>query len=278
MSNKMPDISNENPSAHYQLHVVEHKKNAPKIVFLHGLGGTHRYWLSGLDRLRLHYHVILVDLLGFGDSDKPWTNYSKERHILALEQTLAHLDHFLLVGHSMGAALSLAYTARSPHQVLGQILISLPYFTSKNKAFQWYRRTPSGWLMTNMLTAIITCIVTRRVVGKFLPRLLKHYPKEIAEDLLKHTFLSSTTSLWQVLYQSTLPSDVAKLPDNISTLCIHSRDDDSAQYETIASLVDEHRQWQLITLNNSKHHPWLWDNNTCVNAVISVMQDLAGEV
>ena len=188
----------------YQLYRVEYPKNAPKIVLLHGLGGTQRYWLTGLETLKQHYHVILVDLLGFGDSDKPWINYTKERHLDALSKALQHLDRFMLVGHSLGAALAIAYSAKHPHQVTGQVLISLPYFATKEVAFKWLRRTPSGWLMTNMLTAVITCLVTRRVVGKFLPLLLKDYPREIAEDLLKHTFLSSTTSLWQVLYHSML--------------------------------------------------------------------------
>lgn len=251
----------------YKLNLVEFPRAAPKLVLLHGLGGTYRYWLTGLDQLKQNYHVILIDLLGFGDSEKPWINYTKSCHLKALEDRLAEYDQFFLIGHSLGAALSIAYSARNPTKCLGQILISLPYFSNEKHAYSWLRRTPSGWLMTNMLTAIITCIVTRRVVGRFLPKILKEFPKEVAEDLLKHNFLSSTTSLWQILYRSTIPLDMALLANKIPTLCIHAMNDDTAPYLPVEQLVSEQLNWDFKALKNSAHHPWLWDNSACQIAI-----------
>ena len=153
----------------YKLHLKEYPRDAPKVVLLHGLGGTHRYWNSGLDELTGLFHVITVDLLGFGDSDKPWINYTRERHLDALEAYLQRYDQFFVVGHSLGAALALGYSARNPKQVMGQSLISLPYYPTEEQAYRWFRRTPSGWLMTNMFTAIAACLFTRRIMGRFLP-------------------------------------------------------------------------------------------------------------
>jgi len=51
-------------------------------VLLHGLGGTHRYWTCGPEPFGLLEHrTVLLDLLGFGESPKPWIRYSVERHV-----------------------------------------------------------------------------------------------------------------------------------------------------------------------------------------------------
>ena len=193
----------------YKLHLKEYPRDAPKVVLLHGLGGTHRYWNSGLDELTGRFHVITVDLLGFGDSDNPWINYTRERHLGALAAHLQRYDQFFVVGHSLSAALALGYSARNPKQVMCQLLISLPYYPSEEQAYRWFRRTPSGWLMTNMFSEIAACLFTRRIMGPFLLRLLQKYPREIVEDLLKQNFLSSTTTPWQVLYNSSILQDAA---------------------------------------------------------------------
>ena len=58
-------------------------------VLLHGLGGTHRYWTCGPVPFALSGHrTVLIDLLGFGESPKPWFRYSVERHVAALHASL----------------------------------------------------------------------------------------------------------------------------------------------------------------------------------------------
>jgi pimeloyl-ACP methyl ester carboxylesterase len=259
----------------YHLNVVEYPKNAPKIVFLHGLGGTHRYWSSGLEQLTKDYHVILVDLLGFGDSEKPWINYTKERHVKALHHTLKNYDQFVLVGHSLGAALAIAYKAQYPEQVLAQILLSLPLFQSEDAAYRWMRRAPSGWLLTNTLTAAITCMVTRHIMGIFLPKILKEFPLEIVEDLLKHNIFSSITSLWQVIYHATIAKDFVSQQNNGKTIFIHALNDDTAPYEAIEQLIKDNPNHELISLKHSSHHPWLWDNEICVNTIEQLMDNIS---
>jgi pimeloyl-ACP methyl ester carboxylesterase len=172
------------------------------------------------------------------------------------------------MGHSLGAALSLAYSNKHPEQVNKLILLSLPYFPSEKSAYHWMRRTPSGWLMTNMFTAVVTCMLTRWVVGKYLPKLLPEFPLAVAEDLLKHNVMSSTTSLWQVLYDSTLLADAKALNKKIPTLAIHAIDDDTAPYETVTALINENDlPWTLISLQGCQHHPWLWKNDICIEEI-----------
>jgi len=256
----------------YKINIVEYPHKGPTIVLLHGLGGTHRYWLTGLEQLKAHYHIVLVDLLGFGDSDKPWVNYTKERHLTALEGALQSIGPFVLVGHSLGAALALSYSVRNPQQVIGQVLIGLPFFQTEKIAYKWFRRTPGGWLLTNMLTTMLACIITRHIMARFLPFFFSEFPKEVVEDLLKHNFMSSTTTLWQVLYNSTIERDADHISSEVKTLCIHSVDDDTAPYGAVASLMEREQHWALKTLHGGAHHPWLWNNQNCVDATRCAIQ------
>jgi len=63
-------------------------EEAPRLVFIPGLSGTTRYWEGRLGALEKNYRILLVDPLGFGDSPKPWSRYTVDRHVDALYQTL----------------------------------------------------------------------------------------------------------------------------------------------------------------------------------------------
>lgn len=252
------------------LHVVERPGPEPTIVLLHGLGGTHRYWLSVMDQVDFDSHLIMVDLLGFGDSPKPYCRYTVDLHLEALKQALGDRKNLTIVGHSLGAALALAYTARHPESVNRLILISCPYFGDKNTAYRWLRHKPSGWLLTNMMTTALTCLVTRSITRQILPHILKDYPAVVVDDLVKHNVMSSTTSLWEVLYQYDLNDDAKNLPKTLPVTCIHSEDDISAPVECIKRLVLEHSNWRLILLDGTGHQPWLRAPKTCAAIILGV--------
>ncbi|MFZ5609594.1 MAG: alpha/beta fold hydrolase [Pseudomonadota bacterium] len=249
------------------LHVRDDAGAGQPVVFLHGLGGTSRYWACRLACAPLEARLVLVDLLGFGDSPRPWCRYTIDRHIQAIHETIKDLDAALLVGHSMGAALALIYAARYPDKVKGLVLISLPYFHDEASAYRWFRRTPSGWLMTNMVAAALACVMTRRVAGLFLPWLLRRYPREVAQDLVKHNFLSSTTSLWEVLYRHDLRQEALRLSPDLPVTCVHAVDDDTAPFAMVEALAAEFPNWQLCALARSGHHPWLWMTETCAGQI-----------
>jgi hypothetical protein len=109
--------------------------------------------------------------------------------------------------------------------------------------------------------------------GEVFTTSIKKYPLEIVEDLAKHNFLSSTTSLWQVLYNSRLPIDIGRISDNSKTFCLHSRDDDAAPYEAVSGLAKDYQSWQLITIDQVNHHPWLWANQLCIDTVTKMIDE-----
>lgn len=244
------------------LNVISFPGSQPTIVLLHGLGGTARYWTSVKDFSSTDNEVSLVDLLGFGDSPKPYCRYTIGKHLQALIPELEKFDDIILIGHSLGAALALAYAARYPQRIKRLVLISLPYFGNMQTVNRWFRHKPGGWIYTNIFATGLACIFTRHIAARILPYLIKSYPKVVIQDLVKHNVMSSTTSLWNILYTHDLETDCERLPSDLAVTCIHSDDDDSAPINGVEHLANRYH-WTLHRLNGTGHHPWLRNPKKC---------------
>ena len=248
------------------LHVELRGTGEHTVVFLAGLGGTTRYWSPRLASLPVRHRVALVDLLGFGESPKPWTTYSVERHVSELRDVLEPLGAISLVGHSLGALLAVAYAARYPHQITNLTLIGMPLFGSQKRAYRYLRKGPvsGGLIYTNAVLTMIACLITRRVLGWLLPRVIRSVPREVAEDLVKHTWRSSTSSLWKVVYRYDAAADLTRLPPSMAVLLIHGDQDLMAPYKPIERLAAKHPRWRLWVARGVDHHPFLRQPDACL--------------
>src|SRR3989304_5165812 len=155
-------------------------EEAPRLVFIPGLSGTTRYWEGRLGALEKNYRILLVDPLGFGDSPKPWSRYTVDRHVDALYQTLKNEGRFVLIVHSMGTLLSIAYAARHPEQVERLVLLSIPFFGGAKEARRFFssQPVPLGWFFSNMVLAAVICMMTRRIFGQLMPYLRRDLRSE----------------------------------------------------------------------------------------------------
>lgn len=95
------------------------------ILCVHGLTANCRCWDLIASELSPEFHVIAMDLRGRGLSDKPETGYSVEHHMGDIHALLEEqgIGPVTLLGHSLGAYMSLAFAARYPESVAGLILI-----------------------------------------------------------------------------------------------------------------------------------------------------------
>ncbi|MBV8201147.1 MAG: alpha/beta hydrolase [Acidobacteria bacterium] len=95
-------------------------------LFVHGLAGNGGQWALQLDHLRRRRRALALDLRGHGDSD-PAEDGAYDVAALAAD-VAAVVDHFalrrfVLVGHSLGAAVAIAYAAAHPRRVAGLLLV-----------------------------------------------------------------------------------------------------------------------------------------------------------
>ncbi len=96
-----------------------------QILCVHGITANSRFWDCLASALSPHHKVIAMDLRGRGLSDKPPKGYSIGRHckdILALMKD-QNLERPVLMGHSLGAFISLVFAARYPKKIDRLILV-----------------------------------------------------------------------------------------------------------------------------------------------------------
>jgi pimeloyl-ACP methyl ester carboxylesterase len=98
----------------------------PDVVMLHGLLGNLAIWhLKMVPILRTFFRVTTYDLRGHGRSDMPLTGYTTADHVadlLGLIDAL-EMDRVHLVGHSLGADVSLHFALRHPNRVGRMVLL-----------------------------------------------------------------------------------------------------------------------------------------------------------
>ncbi len=110
-----------------RIHYVERGKGRP-ILFIHGLGGTQFHLTYPLfDRLEKDFHLVAIDRPGSGystrRSDGPVTPAEQAAFVARLVDEMK-LDRPLVVGHSLGGAISLALALDYPDKVSGLALIA----------------------------------------------------------------------------------------------------------------------------------------------------------
>jgi len=111
-----------------RIHYVDSGGTKPAIVMIHGLGGNLLHFGYAMaDKLSADYRVILVDRPGSGYStrpeDAPATLTAQAKTIAALIRRLG-LKRPLVVGHSLGGALSLAIALDHPDCAGGLALLA----------------------------------------------------------------------------------------------------------------------------------------------------------
>jgi len=128
-------------------HYVQWGERGSPIVCMHGLTANAFCFQALADDLALDHRVFAYDLRGRGDSDKPEHGYSVPIHaddLLKLLDAL-HIERPILLGHSLGALISLYFAAHYPQQLSKLILIDagapLPWKTPEEQP---------AWLTTSI--------------------------------------------------------------------------------------------------------------------------------
>lgn len=122
-----------------QVHVLVQGEGQP-VVLLHGDGGSIADWeMSLLDQLSEEYLVVAVDRPGFGFSEGLKQHADPYAQIEVIREALRRLEveEPILVGHSRGGNLALAYGLLYPEEIQGIVtLAAAPYGGETG----WYSR------------------------------------------------------------------------------------------------------------------------------------------
>ncbi|HEY9605562.1 MAG TPA: alpha/beta hydrolase [Allocoleopsis sp.] len=163
----------------------------PVMVFVHGWGGSARYWENTAHALSDTFDCLLYDLRGFGRSKLPqepielvyeMEDYAED--LVALLDTL-QLSRVYINAHSMGASAATLFLNRYPERVERAILTCMGVFEYEEKSFaafhkiggyvvkfrpRWFLRVPfaGGMFMARFLHRPLPAAISRAFLEDYL--------------------------------------------------------------------------------------------------------------
>lgn len=123
-------------------------KSGKDVVLLHGWGQNIEMMDSLGKGLQRDYHIVILDLPGFGKSSEPtygWTIYDYYEMLCEFLDNLK-IKNPILVGHSFGGRISIIYSAKRKVEKL--VLLSSPFRRSnkkdsfKVKVLKFFKKVP----------------------------------------------------------------------------------------------------------------------------------------
>ena len=103
------------------------------LIFIHGVGMRGDVWSPQVEYFSNDYQVITYDFLGHGESHLPPEEPVLDDYVEQLNSLLKHLNLSLisLVGHSMGAFISVAFALKYPDKVKALVPINIAFNRSE---------------------------------------------------------------------------------------------------------------------------------------------------
>ncbi len=200
------------------------------------------YWRKVTDLVSQNYRVVSIDLLGFGQSPKPRkSNYDYDAHIASIKRTLwaaGVSEPFILVGHSMGALLSLRFATLYEDKVSKLVLTNMPVMIGS-------RQVKEHIFKPNIIYRLGLSPVSHRMMWAILKVLyrLKLLPRRSAlllssniEYVFKHSPLSRLKSFRSVIMQAKTEVDLAAV--TVKTTILSGIDDKMIYIHNLAHNIN----------------------------------------
>lgn len=247
----------------------------PVMVFVHGWGGSARYWRSTAEFLSDKYDCLLYDLRGFGRSKLPKNpltlSYELEEYAEDLKVLLdeLQLDKVYLHSHSMGASVGALFTTMYPEKVERSILTCNGIFEYDEKAFAAFHKF-GGYVVKFRYNWFLKVPFAPRL---FMARFL-HRPIDTLEKVafLEDFILADYEAAVGTIYTSVSKQAVEIMPKkfaeiSVPTLLISGEKDiiiPAKMGQLAASLNDK---IEYVEMAKTGHFPMLEDKETYLTKV-----------
>ncbi|MBE9041193.1 alpha/beta hydrolase [Oscillatoriales cyanobacterium LEGE 11467] len=259
----------------------------PVMVFLHGWGGSARYWQSTAESISTQFACLLYDLRGFGRSRLPQNaeidsqidsqiDCELETYAEDLAELLDSLgiEKVYLNAHSMGATIATLFLNRYPQRVERAILTCSGIFEYNEQAFKAFHKF--GGQVVKVRPRLLLWIpgVDRIFMARFLHRSL---PSQLRREFLEDFILADYQAALGTIYTSVSQKMALGMPEEFAriqtpTLLV------SGEYDRIipaemgerAASLSENVEYALI--RDTGHFPMLEDASSYLAAVRSFLE------
>lgn len=114
------------------IHVERYGHGGTPVVLLHGFGTCSFLWRWVAPDVALAGHTVFaMDLLGYGESDRPWDadfGVAAQAEYLDEALTALRIAHPVVVGLGLGGSVALRLAATRPERVRRMVLVNTPAF------------------------------------------------------------------------------------------------------------------------------------------------------
>ena len=128
-----------------ELHIKLMVTSGHSLIFIHGVGMCADIWEPQVEYFAEKFQVLTYDLLGHGqtqlNNNLPQLNDYVEQ-LNNLVNSL-NISKFFLVGHSMGAIISIAYSLKYPGKILSLIPLNIVFNRTKKARNDVLKRAES---------------------------------------------------------------------------------------------------------------------------------------
>jgi pimeloyl-ACP methyl ester carboxylesterase len=262
--------------------------SGPTFVLVHGLGGSHANWLSLAPMLSHRGRVLALDLPGFGLSPLAGrrANLSSSRALIARFIQAVADPPVVLVGNSMGGALSIRQAVADPDSVRGLVLIAPALPRNRRQSFD---PTVAGFISASIVPRVGEMVVSRgmraygteRIVDRML-RLCNVDPSRVSQEVvdahlevarardgaadMTSAFVQGARSLVGALglrrrYLQTLSAVTAP------TLLIGGEHDRLVPRACVEAIARMRPDWDHVMLDDVGHTPMLEDPRAVLGAI-----------
>jgi non-heme chloroperoxidase len=216
-----------------KLYVKEYGTGQP-LVFIAGWPFDYRGYEYQFNQLPNYgFRCIGIDMRGFGQSDKPLSNYTYALFAQDIHTVLEKLaiKDATLIGHSMGGAISLHYCAQYGKQFVKKLVLCGAAAPKLGQASDY----PYGWTSDRADKLIEQCDKDRaKLVGDFCKQFF-YTPDAVSPELLQWFWLAgmqaspyATVECLKLLKNADLRSDMPKIQQ--PTLILHGKEDKVCSY------------------------------------------------
>ena len=227
------------------------------LLLIHGFGGNKDNF-TRIARQLESYHLIIPDLLGFGESSKPMTaDYRADAQATRLHELLQAkglTSNIHVGGNSMGGAISVAYAAKYPKEVKSLWLIDSAGFWSAGVPKSLEGATlGNNPLLINKTEDFYNMYDFVMSKPPYIPKSVKAV---FAQERIANKALESTI-LAQIVEDNVEERAKVIAEYNIPTLVVWGEEDKVIKPETVTLIKEIIPQSQVITMPEIGHAPMI---------------------
>lgn len=247
-----------------RVHYID-EGSGPVVVLLHGSGGNLNDWTFDMvARLSDRYRVIAFDRPGLGYTDMVGRNtpLADQARLLADSAVALGADRPMVVGHSFGGAVAMAWGVERPDALAGLVIlagVSNPWEGGVSTYYRFLSHPVAGPVMANLLAAWVPeRVVTDSVEAVFAPQSAPDgYGAHFGPGLTLRRFSLLENAQQRVSLLPQVTAMVPRYPDvSVPTEILHGDEDKTVGLGVHAvPLVDQLPDATLTVLDGVGHMP-----------------------